>query len=116
MMIFVEPSIVYENRCYSPAPQSVTISPAPARIHALNGPLAFADGWDECILTYVQGRAQPIRIGSLVSQLRKCVRHRNKSHKEEIKRHILQRIEVLIRSRRLVRVQRMFVVSACRQA
>jgi hypothetical protein len=80
-------------------------------IDILNAPLAFEDGWDERILGYVSSKSKPVRIVSLASKLRKCVRHRDKQHKEKLKRDILLRVGALIRMRKLVRVRRKYVVA-----
>jgi hypothetical protein len=80
----------------------------------LNGPIPFADGWDEHILTHVSGQSEPVRIVSLPSQLRKCVRHRDKQHKEKVKRQILLRVGALIRFGGLVRVRRKYVLPGTR--
>jgi len=50
-------------------------------------------------------------ILSIVNRLRKCVRHRNKLHKETMKREILLRIGALIRAGSLRRVRRKYVVA-----
>ena len=120
-VIIIEPLSVYENRKHRAAGgQNGTDSKSepisanrPVTVAALNAPLEFGDGWDETIMAYVRSRrGERLRIISLVSILRKCVRHRNSRHKNEIKGHILRRITALIRSRKLIRVNRCFVVAA----
>lgn len=116
-MIFVEPSEVYACRT-TPRPLTATPDVLAAnkatRSPDLDAPLRFADGWDEHILAYVSGQTEPVRIVSLVSQLRKCVRHRNKEHKEKLKRDILLRVGALIRVGSLARVRRKYVLPGTR--
>lgn len=113
-MIFVEPTEVYACRT---APQSVPVVPGVSaadsakRSRDLNAPLRFSDDWDDHILAYVSAQAEPVRIVSLATQLRKCVRHRDKRHKERIKRAILMRVGALIRTGRLARFRRKYVVT-----
>ena len=113
-MIFVEPVEVHASRT---APPSVTAIPnmsvvdSATRFFDLNAPLRFADGWDERIVAHVSSQSEPIRIVSLASQLRKCVRHRDKLHKESLKREILVRVGELIRAGTLARVGRKYVVA-----
>jgi hypothetical protein len=78
----------------------------------LNSPLRFESVWDFVILEEVQKRTGPTSIMSLVSQVRKRHRHRNKREKEAVKRTILLRIGALIRQKELQRVHRRFVVMA----
>lgn len=76
----------------------------------LNSPLQFEGVWDYAIIAEVQRRGAPTPIMSLVSQLRKRHRHRNKQDKESTKRTILVRIGALIRQKELQRVRRKFVM------
>src|SRR4051794_34347026 len=100
-MIIIEPLSTYETRQHRTAEQKhadfTDSKPRavdqPATTVTLNAPLEFEDGWDETILAYVRSqRGESQKIVSLVSILRKRVRHRNSRHKNEIKRHILHRI------------------------
>src|SRR5690242_3176164 len=95
-MIFVEPTEAYETRSPGSAEVSRTRAGSAKKAFSLRelcGPLACADGWDERILAHVGGRSgEPVLIMSIPSQLRKLVRHRNKQHKERLKRGILIRI------------------------
>lgn len=81
------------------------------RSQDLNATLSFVDGWDERILAYVRAQPEPVRIVSLASELRKSVRHRDKQHKEKLKREILIRVGALIRIGSLARVQRRYVTA-----
>nr|WP_281720511.1 hypothetical protein [Nitrosomonas nitrosa] len=111
-MIFIEPTEVYACRtARGPVTSIPKISAANSATQSrdVNAPLRFADGWDEHILAYVSAQAAPVRIVSLSSQLRKCVRHRDKQHKEKLKRDILLRVGALIRVGSLIRVQRNYV-------
>lgn len=76
----------------------------------LNSPLRFEGVWDYAIIAEVQRRDVPTPIMSLVNQLRKRHRHRNKRDKEAVKRTILLRIGALIREKELQRVRRKFVM------
>jgi hypothetical protein len=113
-MIIIEPHEAYAFRT---APWSITaISNGAAadsgkRSCDLNSPLRFVDGWDERILAYVANQSEPVRIVSLASQLRKCVRHRDKEHKERLKREILVRVGELIRAETIARIRRKYVVA-----
>lgn len=119
-MILIEPTEVFSARSASFSEQCVHERPLPVLrvssqgLRALSeAPLSYADGWDEAIhLRLLSLKGQPVPIMSLVSQLRKRVRHRNKHHREEIKRTILKRICILIKSGLLRRVRRSFVVAA----
>jgi hypothetical protein len=112
-MIFVEPTEVYACRSLA------TFFPASAKFKKKNvslrqedGPLAYADGWDERILAYLVGRSgEPVLIMSIPSQLRKLVRHRDKQHKEELKRDVLLRIGALIRAGAIIRISRKYVIA-----
>lgn len=119
-MIIFEPLSAYEARQHGTAKQKRAdftaakppVVDQPVTTASLNAPLEFDDGWDETILAYVRSQSgESQKIVSLVSVLRKCVLHRNSRHKNEIKRHILHRITALIRSRRLLRVNRQFVIA-----
>lgn len=118
-MIFVEPIRVYATRASwsstSLQHQSGTepgAEPNPVSCGTiLQGPLQFDDGWDEAIISFLMSRpGEAFRIVSLSSELRKRVRHRDKDHKEDIKRHIMERVGFLIRAKRIVRVSRKFVM------
>ena len=118
-MIVVEPAEVYTQRVAFPTsvniPRPFAISlTAASGGRELNDPPRFADAWDEHILARVWSRTVPVRIVSIASQLRKCVRHRNKQHKEKLKREILLRIGGLIRAGSLLRVRRKYVVAGMR--
>lgn len=111
-MVVVEPLEAYACRT-APRPLTATLNVlavnSATQSRGLNAPLRFADGWDEHILAYVSIQAEPVRIVSLASQLRKCVRHRDKQHKEKLKRDILLRVGALIRVGSLIRVRRKYV-------
>jgi hypothetical protein len=113
-MTLIEPAEVYACRT---APWSTDTNRKVAGANSatqsreLNAPLRFADGWDERILLHVSNQSEPVRIVSLASQLRKCVRHRDRQHKEVLKRKILVRVGVLIRAGMLARVRRKYVVA-----
>lgn len=100
-MIFAEPPSVWDAR-------------ENARIREcsdlLNAPLRFEGVWDFAIIAAVQQRGAPTPIMSLVNQLRKRHRHRNKQDKESTKRTILLRIGALIRQKELQRTRRKFVM------
>src|SRR5687768_290241 len=112
-MILIEPEESYVRRSESRVSHGInTLSPSGGSetlSRELHGLLRYMDGWDEHIIAYTSSRAEPIRIVSLASQLRRCVRHRDKQHKEEIKRQILLRVGALIRTGSLVRVRRKYV-------
>lgn len=114
-MLFVEPPEVFAARLASQAspPKPGFSSPGMKLWEHIQAPLSYEDGWDEAIHLEVLSRpGELVRIVSLASKLRKRVRHRNKTHREEIKLQILKRIGVLIRSGLLRRVRRVFVVAA----
>lgn len=112
-MILVEPADVFVSRTWPRIAQTI-VSDSPRTGSAnlsreLHGPLRYTDGWDEHIIDHISSRPEAVRIVSLVSQIRKCVRHRDRQHKEKIKRDILLRVGALIRSGSLVRVRRKYV-------
>jgi hypothetical protein len=100
-MIFAEPFSAWEARKNAPARQCLDL---------LNSPLRFESVWDYAIIEEVQNLARPTPIMTLLNQLRKRHRHRNKRDKEGIKRTILLRIGALVRQKELYRVGRKFVV------
>ena len=100
-MIFAEPPSVWESREDARIRQCSDL---------LNAPLRFEGVWDYAIIAEVQKRGVPTAIVSLVNQLRKRHRHRNKRDKESTKRTILLRICALIRQKELQRVRRKFVM------
>jgi hypothetical protein len=117
-MIFIEPAEVFDARAVTPRQPdrlSYTVHPnrcSQGRMTRFTGPLSHEDGWDEVIHLHLLSRpGEPVRIMSLVSQLRRRVRHRDKAHKEELKRHILKRIGILIKTGVVVRVRRCFVAA-----
>lgn len=118
-MIFIEPVEAYEFRTSSSSRQKADVrshgGQQRTRVELKGGfeaPLAYEDGWDEVILMHLLGRrGESVKIVSLASELRRCVRHRNKAHKEELKRHILKRVGILIKRRLIVRVRRCFVTA-----
>ena len=109
-MIFIEPLQVYACRAGKrPFAGNPALSVAD-RNEAFFEPLRCVDGWDEHILSFVDNESRPVGIMELVSQLRKRVPHRNKQHKEKLKRDILLRVGALIRNGNLIRIQRKFVL------
>jgi hypothetical protein len=100
-MILSEPQSAWEAREEARVRECVNL---------LNAPLRFEDVWDYAIIEEVQKRAAPISIMSLVNDLRKRHRHRNKKDKESTKQTILLRIGALIRQKELQRVRRKFVM------
>lgn len=96
-MVFIEPPSAWQAREEARIRQSSDRMNAPLRLEGI---------WDYAIIEELQKRGTPTRIMSLVSQLRKRHRHRNKSDKESIKRMILLRIGALIRQKELQRVRR----------
>jgi hypothetical protein len=117
-MILIEPEELYVRRSASRVSReddgmSAGTSSANS-FGELHGPLRYMDGWDEHILAYVSAQEAPVRIVSLASQLRKGVQHRNKQHKEKLKRDILLRVGALIRFGGLVRVRRKYVLPGTR--
>ena len=117
-MVFVEPVEVYESRSLRPSAigrsNSITLSaqkPA-CSSSALYAPLRVEDGWDETIVAYLSSRpGTPVMIMSIVSQLRKCVRHRDRRHREKLKHDILMRVGALIRAGVILRFKRKYVVA-----
>jgi hypothetical protein len=113
-MIFIEPAEVFARRSATRIPERKPVllsSNAGAdSFGALHGRLRHENGWDERIFEYLSSRAEPVRIVSMISQLRKFVRHRDKQHKEKLKRDILSRIGALIRAGIIIRVHRNYVV------
>jgi len=91
-VIIAEPPSAWEARNDARARQSWD---------SLNSPLRFEGAWDYAIIEEVQKRGVPVRITSLVSQVRKRHRHRNKRDKETVKRTILLRIGALVRQKEL---------------
>ena len=117
-MVFVEPIEVYESRSLRPSAvgRSTSITPSaqkPACSSSdLYAPLSVEDGWDETIVAYLSSRpGTPVLIMSIVSQLRKCVRHRDRRHREKLKHHILMRVGTLIRAGVILRYKRKYVVA-----
>jgi hypothetical protein len=108
-MILIEPEELYVSRTRQGCTITSTNSSSASISRELHGPLRYTDCWDEHIIVYTASRPEPIRIVSLASQLRKCIRHRDKQHKEAIKRQILLRVGALIRTGSLVRVRRKYV-------
>lgn len=100
-MIFAEPPSVWNAREDARIRQCSDV---------LNSPLRLEGVWDYAIIAEVQRRDVPTPIMSLVSQLRKRHRHRDKRDKETTKRIILLRIGALIRQKELQRVRRKFVM------
>ena len=100
-MIFAEPPSVWKTREDARLRQGSDL---------LNSPLRFEGVWDYAIIDAVKRRATPAPIMSLVSELRKRHRHRNKQDKESTKRTILLRIGALIRQKELQRFRRKFVM------
>jgi hypothetical protein len=100
-MIFTEPPSAWNARQEARRHDCLDLLTAPVR---------FESVWDFVIIEEVQKRAAPTRITSLVSELRKRHRHRDKRDKEAVKRTILLRIGALIRQKQLQRVRRKFIV------
>jgi hypothetical protein len=115
-MIFIEPEELYVRRSASRTSHgSNSVCPgggSASLSRELHRPLRYTDGWDETIVAYLSSRSgEPVRIMSLVSQLRKCVRHRDRTHREKLKHDILMRVGALIRAGVIVRFQRKYVVA-----
>ena len=100
-MIFIEPPTIWDAREDARIRQCSDLR---------NSPLRFEGVWDYLIVAEVQRRGTPTPIMSLVSELRKRHRHRNKQDKESTKRTILLRICALIRQKELRRIRRKFVM------
>lgn len=117
-MVFVEPMEVYATRSSRPSTIGRSTSVAPSAQKQvcsssdLYAPLSVEDGWDETIVAYLSSRpGTPVMIMAIVSQLRKCVRHRDRRHREKLKHDILMRVGALIRAGVIVRFKRKYVVA-----
>jgi hypothetical protein len=100
-MIFTEPQNAWEAREEARRRQCLDL---------LDSPLRYESVWDFVIIEEVKKRENPTPIMSLISELRKRHRHRDKRDKESVKRTILLRIGALIRQKELQRLHRKFIV------
>lgn len=117
-MVIVEPMEVYEARSSRPSNIGRSTSNTPSAQSQtcpssdLYAPLSVEDGWDETIVAFLSSRpGKPVMIMSVVSQLRKCVRHRDRSHREKLKHDILMRVGALIRAGVILRFKRKYVIA-----
>jgi hypothetical protein len=117
-MVFIEPPAIYELRIAAQQQRVQSCSQGTsgdlvesAPLTAFNTPKIYEDGWDEWVVHFLMGHpSMPVRIVSLVSELRKQVRHRSRRHREKIKQDILHRITALIRAGVILRIDRKFLV------